>query len=357
MRGRRRTVSDLGETALIERLSTICHGHPAPDVLVGIGDDAAVLRIDDSRALLATCDIQVENVHFRRDLIDAYRLGRRAIAVNVSDIAAMGGTPEHGLVSLAFPARFPAEEFEEIFRGAHEAARDSGAFIVGGNLSRSPRGLVIDVFLLGSAHPSRILTRTGARPGDGLYVTGNLGASAAGADLLLAFGRPVAAGFAGLVAAHLEPKPRLAEGRRIAASGLATAMIDVSDGLAADVCRICEGSRVGVELDLAQIPVSQDVTRAAGRTGRDPLGYVLHGGEDYELLFTVPPAASGEIERLTSTFDVAARRIGTVLEAHAGRWLVDAAGRRTPLCAEGWDHFAGSRRRRPRKGRGGRARA
>jgi thiamine-monophosphate kinase len=172
-------------------------------------------------------------------------------------------------------------------------------------------------------------------------------------------GRSIAAEFAGLVAAHLEPTPRLSEGRRIAASGLATSMIDVSDGLAADVRRICEGSGVGVELDQAQIPVSQDVMRAAGRTGRDPLSYVLHGGEDYELLFTVPPAASGEVERLASTFDVSVRRIGTVLEVSAGRWLVDTAGRRIPLRAEGWDHFAGgtARRRRMRGGRraGGRA--
>jgi thiamine-monophosphate kinase len=285
----------------------------------GIGDDCAVLAPPPGERLLATVDMLVEGVHFRRGDIDPASLGRRALAVSLSDVAAWGGTPRWARCSRGLPPETPADFLDAFYAGLGGLAAEHGVAVAGGNLARLPERLAIDVVVLGTA--VRPVGRHGARPGDRLYVTGPLGRAAAGLRWLLA-GRDPAA-FPHLVAAQRTPEPRLREGRALAA--VASAMLDISDGLAQDLGHLCAASGVGAELDAAAIPVDADTRAAAAELGLDPLSLALHGGEDYELLFAAPPDAAVPC----------GIAIGRVV-AGAGLRL---DGR--PLAPRGWDHFRG----------------
>jgi thiamine-monophosphate kinase len=270
---------------------------------VPIGDDCAIL----DGHLLATVDMLVEGVHFRLEDTDPHRLGRRALAINLSDIAAMGGIPRWCLVSLGLPAT--TEFVERFYEGLAEMARRYGVLVAGGNLARLPERMAIDVTVLGTA--DRPITRDGARPGDHIYVTGPLGRSAAGLQCLLRGNQS----HPDLVAAHLDPVPRIEAGQALV--GVATAMLDISDGLAQDLGHICERSHVGAALDF--VPVDEATRQAAAELGLDPLGLALHGGEDYELLYTAPAGSPGiRIGVVTAQ--------GMTLNGH-------------PLEPRGWDHF------------------
>jgi thiamine-monophosphate kinase len=344
MRSPPATVGEIGEFGLIARLRAICtQGRGAGDeVLLGIGDDAAAFRVEPGRAVLATCDIQIENVHFRSGCISPYQLGRRSVAVNQSDIASMGGEPTLALVSVTLPPELPVESFDAMFLGMRDQMAEFSAAIVGGNLARGDK-LVVDVFLLGKADPGRILTRAGAEPGDVIYVTGELGASAAGLALL-SHSDPPPAGLTRLVEAHLQPRPRVREGVAIARAGLARAMIDISDGLAADLHHICEASRVGAEVRQADVPCAEGIETVAEMCGADPWHYVLFGGEDYELLFTVRADAAERVPDLAKRLGTPVHRIGTILPPEYGIQLLGPDGTRVPLTATGWDHFQPSER-------------
>jgi thiamine-monophosphate kinase len=339
------TVGEIGEFGLIARLRAICaQGRgPGDGVLLGIGDDAAAFRVEPGSAVLATCDIQIENVHFRSGCISPYQLGRRSVAVNQSDIASMGGEPTLALVSLTLPPQLPVESFDAIFLGMRDQMAEFSAAIVGGNLAKGDK-LVVDVFLLGKADPGRILTRAGAEPGDVIYVTGELGASAAGLALLSHSDLPPPAGLTRLVDVHLQPTPRVREGVAIARAGLAGAMIDISDGLAADLHHICEASRVGAEVRQADVPYAEGIETVAEMCGADPWHYVLFGGEDYELLFTVRADAAERVPDLAKRLGTPVHRIGTILPPEYGMQLLAPDGTRVPLSATGWDHFQPSER-------------
>ncbi|HHH40956.1 MAG TPA: thiamine-phosphate kinase [Chloroflexi bacterium] len=333
-------ISDLGEFPLIDRVGRIV-GLQRPDVVVGIGDDVAVLEDRGDELLLATVDSQVEGVHFLPDRITPYQLGRRALAINLSDIAAMGGRAEYALVSLALPADTEVAWVEALYRGLREEGERFGVVVVGGNMARSPGGAFVDVCVLGRVHRRHLLLRSGARPGDRVLVTGHLGGSAAGLHLLLDPDLAVApSDREALLARHLTPTPRLPEAAIIARSGAATAMIDVSDGLSSDVGHICEQSRVGVRLWADRLPIAPATRRVAELLGRAPWRLALEGGEDYELCFTAPPEAAADlaaaVRRETGT-PVAV--VGEVLPAEEGRWLVLEDGRKRPLEAKGWEHF------------------
>jgi thiamine-monophosphate kinase len=334
-------LTDLGEFGTIERISRLLPATPS-DVVVGIGDDVAVLDTSGPHYLLATCDIQVENVHFLRDAISPQQLGRKVIAINVSDIAAMGGRPRWALVSLGLPPDLEVEFIDELYRGLNAQAQDSGLVIVGGNLTQIKGPLVIDLFLLGECDRDCLLRRDGAKVGDAVLVTGEFGDSRAGLELLLRPHLQVSEETrARVLAAHLTPQPRLAEGQLLAASKRVHAMLDVSDGILSDLGHICAASRVGSALELAMIPISRacrDVARAAGVNSED---WALTGGEDYQLLFTVPPADVEAIQRLLNTGTGATATVVGHIESAAGVITVVRPDGTAEPCtgAGGWDHF------------------
>lgn len=334
-----KTVSQIGERGLIERLTAICGTPKSEQVIIGIGDDTAALKLPDGRILLATCDIQLEDIHFTRSAFSPHQIGRRAIAVNISDIAAMGGVPTLALVSMALPEDYPVGDFDEIFCGMRDMMTEYGGSIIGGNLTRADGKLAIDVFLLGEAEPGRLTKRSGARPGDAIYTTCTLGMSAAGLDILEKFGLSYPKEFEGPVKAHLEPQPRVREAQKLVKSGAVTAMIDVSDGLATDLWHICEQSRTGAEIYQAAIAIPAEIEEAAILSSKSALDYILNGGEDYELLFAVEAEACDRIEKLASAHDFAVKRIGKVLPERSGVWLVAKDQRRTAIQPLGWDHF------------------
>jgi len=333
-------ISALGEFPLIERVAQRLPPY-RNDVRVGVGDDVAVLRLDDQRYQLATCDIQVEGAHFLRHSITPYQLGRKAAAINLSDIAAKGGMPQHFLVSLALPPDTEVSWVDALYDGLCEEAGQYGADIVGGNMAKTDGPIVVDVFLLGQVRQEEALLRCGARAGDLVLVTGWLGEAAGGMALLLqsdlAVGKEEAEQ---LLAAHLTPTPRVGEGRAIASKRLATAMIDLSDGLSSDIGHICDESHVGVRIWADRLPVSRATRRVAELTGRLDWALALQGGEDYELCFTAPPEAERELAAaVKEATGTEVTCVGEVLPEEGDRWVQVPDGGEIPLKREGWDHF------------------
>ncbi len=333
-------ISALGEFPLIERVAQRLPPY-RKDVRVGVGDDVAVLELDDQTYQLATCDIQVEGAHLLRHSISPYQLGRKAAAINLSDIAAKGGTPQHFLVSLAVPPDTEVSWVEALYDGLREEASRYDADIVGGNLSKTDGPIVVDVFLLGQVRQEEALLRSGARAGDVVLVTGCLGESAAGLALVLQPDLGVEREEAEqLLAAHFTPTPRIWEGRAIASRRRATAMVDLSDGLSSDIGHICDESDVGVRVWAERLPVSGATRRVAELTGRVDWALALQGGEDYELCFTAPPEVERElVAAVREATGTEVTSIGEVLPDEAGRWVQLPDGREIPLKPEGWDHF------------------
>lgn len=288
-RGSFLTVSDLGERALIARIAAVTG--PLPDSLtIGIGDDAAVIDPPAREQIVLTTDAQIEGVHFRRDWTSAEAIGRKTVAVNLSDLAAMGATPHLILLSLALPPSLPLEDFDAMIAGVVAEARAAGAALAGGNIARSPGPLMLDITAMGRAHRRRLMRRGGGRAGDELWVTGTLGAAAAGLAWLEA-GRDRSAipEAAACVGRYERPSARVRLGRRVAASRSVTAAMDLSDGLADGARQIAQASGCGVVVDAANIPLDSAARVALAAVGRDAVSAALSGGEDYELLFAVPP--------------------------------------------------------------------
>lgn len=320
-------LSDVGEFGLIARIREWLG--PAPEGEVWAGDDAAVLRAPGG-TILFTADLLVEGVHFDLALTGPADLGWKAIAVNVSDVAAMGGTPRRAVVSLALRSGIELGWVESLYAGMREASDAFGMAVVGGDVSAADC-LSIGVALIGNPAGRRVIERRGARVGDALCVTGTLGASAAGYRLLRAGirDRP------DLLRAHLRPAPRVREVEALRRQ-MPTAMIDVSDGFAADLGHLCAASGVGAVVRAEDLPA---VDLSGVDLDRDPLELALHGGEDYELLFTIPPgrvaAAAAEVDAATGTRVVV---VGEVAPPERGMVLV-RGGAESVLEARGWDHL------------------
>lgn len=319
----------------------------APGVRVGIGDDCAVLEPSPGGALLATTDLLLEDVHFRRRYASPDDIGWKALAVNLSDVAAMGGRPRWALVALAVPETVVAADVEAFFAGALALAAEHGVAIVGGDTSASPGGWIVNVTVLGEAVHAPLLRST-ARPGDVVAVTGALGRAAAGLALLERGEAPAgltAAARADAAAAHLRPRPRVAEGRWLAAAGGVTAMIDLSDGLATDLGHIAEESSIGARVGLDRVPVDAGTRAVAPALGCDALAWATGGGEDYELLLTCEPGAFARLaDGLLAATGTRLTAIGEMVPAADGVRYTDAGGREVAV-GPGFEHFVTGRAR------------
>jgi thiamine-monophosphate kinase len=328
---------DLGEFGFIDRIRDGMIVRDAPG-LVGIGDDCAVFRCHGGCDILLTTDMLVEGVHFRRERIPPRLLGRKAIAVNLSDIAACGGAPKEAVVALAVPPGVSVEYLDLLCAGMRECAHQYEVNILGGDTTSSPRELVIGVALTGEVESGRAVLRRGARAGDLIFLTGTVGDSPAGLDILTH--RPeLEHEFADLVAAHLDPRPHVSEGRMIGESGVATAMIDVSDGIASDLAHVCRASGLGARIDWGRIPLSAKFREYLSRSGANPRKLALSGGEDYVLLCTANPAHGQALrDRLGQQCRCPLVEIGTTV-AGAGIELILPDGSTEALLPTGWDHF------------------
>ncbi len=327
-------VSELGEFHLIDRLARAAGaGFTSPDVVMGPGDDAAAWRTHDS-VLLGTTDTLVQEVHFSEHA-SWRQIGWKALAVNLSDIAAMGGTPQYALVSLSLPGEAMVEDMVELALGFGELASRHNVYLLGGNISRAPI-VVINIAVIGAAHPAGILTRKGARPGDKIAITGWLGSSAAGLRILSEGLSLASEQAAPLKKSHLEPEPRIKEGQVLASCGV-QAGIDISDGLAADLEHVCAASGTGATVYVDRLPVRQEA-RAAFPS--DYLDLALGGGEDYELLFTAREVVVEEaIKHLGRSGSCPVSIIGEVTPGPELKFI-DDKGNPYRGSARGWDHFS-----------------
>jgi thiamine-monophosphate kinase len=312
----------------------------AADLLRGIGDDCAVIRRGGELVELVTTDTLVEGVHFDPAWHPPELLGRKAAAVNLSDIAAMGGRPRYAFLSLGLPADYRPEWLNSFLAGFLARLEAAGTVLAGGDTVCSPRGIVLAVTVLGEAAAGRVLLRSGAGVGDLVMVSGPLGEAAAGLELCrrgLNAGA-AATGWQPLLQAHLDPEPELALGAILAGSALVSAMMDLSDGLATDLAQLCRESGVGAELEGDALPQSDLLRQAAALLRVEPRPWSLAGGEDYRLLFTVAAARAGELAGLVRReLGRELYRVGRIT-AGSGVFLTDRQGRRE-ITDLGYDHF------------------
>jgi thiamine-monophosphate kinase len=327
-------VSELEEFGLIDLLAKMVSGSREPPLILGIGDDAAAWQ-GDTAVQLVTTDSLFQDVHFSLDTTSWEALGWKALAVNLSDIAAMGGIPRYALISLALPGHVKVDDVTALYRGIIKVAQQFDVAIIGGDTCRASI-VSITVTVLGTAgdDDQAVLTRSAARPGDRIAVTGWLGAAAGGLEMLtgrLHFESDMATS---LENSFLRPVPRVTEGQLLLKQGVKAA-IDISDGLVADLNHICQASRVGARVEIEKVPVPPAVKVAFGDKALD---MALSGGEDYELLFTAP---AGIIEKIKERSSCPVTVIGEIVaEPALGVKLVDADGNSVSLATTGWEHFA-----------------
>jgi thiamine-monophosphate kinase len=319
----------LGERELVAAIRKV-FSSSGKSIVLGIGDDAAMVR-PGRIPLILTKDLLVEDVDFIRRIHPAYSIGRKSLNVNLSDIAAMGGNPKYALLGLAFPPDLSLTWIREFLSGFGSAARQAGVALIGGDISKAP-AIIISVTVLGEG--KHAVRRSGARPGDRIYVSGCLGDAKLGFLLTkkgFRFGRAESAD--PILRAFLDPVPRIALGRELARRNIPSSMIDISDGLSVDLMHICEESGTGAEIELARLPLSPGM-QAFG--GKKALGYALHGGEDFELLFTAAPRKQDLLEGLRKRFKIT--MIGRMTR-EKGIYSVDRFGRKRRLEIKGYEHF------------------
>jgi thiamine-monophosphate kinase len=329
-----KSLQDIGEFGLIAKIRNWM-GVSRPDVVRGIGDDVAVIEMG-KRSLLITTDILIEGIHFNRLWANPLRLGRKALAVNLSDIAAMGGFPKYFLISLGLPKQLSFSFISLFYRGLKEEANRFQVDLIGGDTSLSQK-IIVNICLIGDGEKRTLLFRNGAKAGDDLYVSGTLGEAALGLKILQDKGlrrKPKR-----LVEKHLSPIPRLQLGQTLAKKRLASAMIDVSDGLLSDANHILEESRVGARIWEDRIPLSGVYRKWVKIYSKDPYQIALSGGEDYELLFTASAKNRTGILSLARSLKMPVTRIGEILPEKEGFLLIGKEEKKIPLKRLGFDHF------------------
>ena len=333
------SLRDIGEFGFINQISKGCLIRPRR-VVKAIGDDAAAFKTPAHQIGLVTTDLLVERIHFLRDAITGFDLGYKSLAVNLSDIAAMGGSASEAFVSIAIPDNCEIEYLEEFYRGMQALAEKFEVNILGGDTTGSKKDLVINVAVYGMVSPDQILYRDGAQPGDIVFCTGSLGDSRAGLEIILGNIPADTPEKKRLIEAHMHPEPHLNEGRLLATSTGVHSAIDVSDGLVADLGHILEASRVGVKLNAADIPISAELKKFCAESGTDPLRTALSGGEDYVLLGTCAANRAGTlVAEFRKGFNRPLFCIGEITSGK-DRLLIHPDGRAEPLKEKGWNHFS-----------------
>jgi thiamine-monophosphate kinase len=334
-----KTLNDIGEAGIIQLIQGKGPARLPLRVKKGIGDDCAVLETAEDTLLLVTTDTLIEGTHFTAKTLPPEALGWKALAVNISDIAAVGGTPHTAFLSIGMKPETEVGFIEALMAGFQALAGKTDIVLAGGDTVESASSAVITITLLGACLPEHLVYRSGARVGDDIWVTGPLGNAAAGLFLLLNENASDLPEYESLIVAHQRPIPRLEVGKALGTSGLAHAMIDISDGIAKDLGHICQESDTGALLRTASMPMSVELRKLATEVDKSPLDWALHGGEDYELLFT---ASSGDEEKIVSlTTKVSgspATKIGTIVHED-GVWLETHKGKK-PLRPGGFIHFS-----------------
>ena len=335
-------VSDIGEFGLIRRIDELVKkgGIQSERVTVGIGDDTAAFLPRPVYELLITCDCIVEGRHYLPEYIRPLDLGRRAMVINVSDIGAMGGQPLYALISLGLKPDLLVQEVEELYRGFLLELNPFGASIIGGNLTRSGDGMFIDITLIGEVAQGKSLRRSGAKAGDVILVTGFPGQSAAGLQLLLQSPDDLHLRENPLVKIYNTPSHRAQLGAAIAQAGLASAMIDTSDGFLGDLGHICAESQVGALLIKEKLPISDQLRQAAAHLQRDPYDFFLGESDDYELVITCRSENVSLLQSLAVRcgLPVPLTDVGRIT-AEAGILMILPDGSKQPAPSSGWDHF------------------
>ena len=327
-------VSELGEFGLIDLLAKMIAGaginEADPDLIIGIGDDTAAWRCKDSMQL-ATVDTMVQDIHFTLETIPWQELGWKSLAINLSDVAAMGGIPRYALVALALPDNTDVEDITGLYKGMIDISKKYKIAIAGGNISRAPQ-VSVTVTVLGSSTNKTLLKRSTAKPGDKIAVTGYTGSAAAGLEMLtkkLKFKPDVTACFR---EAFLHPQPRIVEAQVLVKNGITTA-IDTSDGLLSDLRHICEASKVKAIVNTGSLPIHNNVKASFSKKA---LEMALGGGEDYELLFTGKP---GTVEKVRDEIKYPVTIIGEIIEGPPEISLLDTKGNPVKIGKTGWVHF------------------
>lgn len=337
------TLASIGEFGLIHRIHKLLQqeGIRTPGVMLGIGDDTASFRPQAGYDLLLTCDCLVEGIHYLPDHITPLNLGRRAMAMNVSDIGAMGGQPLYALVSLGLKTDTRVADVEAMYRGFVKELNPFGASIIGGNITKTGDAVFIDITLVGEVEQGKLMLRSAAQAEDAILVTGYPGQAAAGLKLLLRSqpaedlrGHP-------LVRVYNTPSHRAWEGQAIARSGHAKAMIDTSDGFLGDLGHICQGSEVGAVLIQEKLPISDDLRKAAEQLGLDPYELFLQDSDDYELIITCSPEHVAKIRStIAAVSEVPVSEVGKITDSVGDIQLILPDGTQHRIAPAGWDHFS-----------------
>lgn len=336
-------LSQIGEFQLIQSIARGFFSH-SPSPPLGIGDDAAIVSSPSSSQVVAT-DLLIEDVHFSRRTASLYDIGYKAAVANLSDIAAMGATPAYILVAVALPSDLRYHDWKELYRGIATPCKAHEVELVGGDTSASPTSLFLAITILGQVHPQKALTRSGANVGDVIYVSGSLGNSAAGLAVLTRHvsrrnRSPLRQSENFLTTRHLRPTPRIALGQLLSAHRFASAALDLSDGLSGDLSHLCRQSRVGALIHETALPLSPQMRMYASRTDRDPYLWALHGGEEYELLFTVPPGKQRRLEQAVKLLQVPVTAIGVITPRRRGLRITDRHASVQTLSPQSFTHFS-----------------
>jgi thiamine-monophosphate kinase len=334
------TLGSVGEFGFIGKIRSGVKTRAKSSVILGIGDDAAIFKPTPGHELVFTTDMLVEGRHFDFKFISPWQLGAKTMAVNISDCAAMGAKPTVAVVSLGAPASFPITDLEAFYDGLQSWGESYGVEIVGGDTVGAD-SFIVNVALIGEVESGKALRRSGAQAGDAVFVTGTLGDSSAGLEALLhpsPKGKEVESL---LIKRHLTPMPRFVAGRYLSTHQAASSAIDLSDGLSSEIHHLCEESELGVEIHEEAIPLSDALLHFCAERGLDPVAFALNGGEDYELLFTVPLDKISEVvQKLPGQTGDAVKAIGRMVPKAKGITFITRDGQRKPLPAAGYDHFS-----------------